>query len=142
MIIDECPFYIQKVSNNSLFFENQLCLFVSLDFFVPLENVSIIWRRTITGEWLQIFNLCSAPMPLSSKGSLSCHTYCDMGHPRTHDTHTYCQTFGSGAVTYCFYDLGLSQAGFKYPTFRLRCERSNPLRHRCGCYGCRITQDS
>ena len=48
--------------------------------------------------------------------------------PRTRDTHTYSQVFGSGAVTTCFYDFGLSRQGFKHPTFRLGGERSNQLR--------------
>ena len=38
--------------------------------------------------------------------------------PRTCDTRTYCQAFGSGAVTTCFYGLGLLGLGFKHPTFR------------------------
>ena len=41
-------------------------------------------------------------------------------------------TFSSGAVTICFYDLGLLRLKFEHPTFRLRGERSNPLRHRRG----------
>ena len=45
--------------------------------------------------------------PLSSEDSLASHTYCDTGHPRTRDTHTYCLALSSGAVTTCFYDLGL-----------------------------------
>ena len=52
--------------------------------------------------------------------------------PRIRDTHTYCQAFSRGAVTTCFYDLGLSRLGFEHPTFRLRGERSNPLPHRRG----------
>ena len=40
--------------------------------------------------------------------------------PRTRDTHTYCRTLSSGAVTTCFYDSGLSRLGFEHPTFRLR----------------------
>ena len=35
-------------------------------------------------------------------------------------------------ITTCFYDLGLSRLGFEHPTFRLRGQRSNPLRHRRG----------
>ena len=31
--------------------------------------------------------------------------------PRTHDTHNFCQTFGSGALTTYFNDLGLSRPG-------------------------------
>ena len=48
----------------------------------------------------------------------------------TRDTHTYCRAFGSGAVTTCFYDLGLSRLGFEHPTSRLLSERSKRLRHR------------
>ena len=40
---------------------------------------------------------------------------------------TYCRAFGCGAVTTCFYDLGLLRLGFEHPTFRLRGIRSNPL---------------
>ena len=47
--------------------------------------------------------------------------------PRTPDTHTYCRSFSSGAVTTCFYDLDLSRLGF-----RMRGQCSNPLRHRRG----------
>ena len=36
----------------------------------------------------------------------------------------YCRAFSSGAVTACFYDLGLARLGFKHPTFRLRDQRS------------------
>ena len=36
------------------------------------------------------------------------------------ETHTYCPAFSSGAVTICFYDLGLLRLGFKHPTVRLR----------------------
>ena len=41
--------------------------------------------------------------------------------------------FGRGAVTTCFNDIGLSWLGFGHPTFRLRGECSNSLRHRRGC---------
>ena len=51
---------------------------------------------------------------------------------RVRDTHTYCWAFSSGAVTTCFYDLVLSWLNFEHPTFRMRGERSNPLRHRRG----------
>ena len=51
---------------------------------------------------------------------------------RTLDTHTCCQAFGSGVVTTCFYDLCLSRLGFEHPTFRIRGERCNRLRHRDG----------
>ena len=50
----------------------------------------------------------------------------------TRDTHTYYRAFNNGAVTTCFYALGLSWLGFEQPTFRLQGERSSPLRHRRG----------
>ena len=70
--------------------------------------------------------------PLSSEGSLVCHTFCDVGHlfimvisKDLSDTCTYCRAFGD--VTTCF---RLSWLGFKHPTFHLRGEHSNPLHHR------------
>ena len=47
-------------------------------------------------------------------------------------THTYCRAFGSGYVTICFNDLGLSRPGFEHPTFCKRGERSHRLTH-CHC---------
>ena len=44
-------------------------------------------------------------------------------------TFATCRAFGSGAFTTFFYDLGLSNLGFKHTTFRFREERSSPLRH-------------
>jgi hypothetical protein len=41
---------------------------------------------TITGEGLQNLGLCSALMPFSREGSLSCHTCCDTG-PRFFRSH-------------------------------------------------------
>ena len=42
----------------------------------------------------------------------------------------------NGTVTICLYDLGLSRLGFELPTFRMRGERSNRLRHRRGFVTC------
>ena len=53
-----------------------VCLFV-LGFFAPLENGDV----TITGEGLQILSYTRHLLPLSSDGSLACHTSCDTGHP-------------------------------------------------------------
>ena len=76
-------------------------------------------------------NFAPHSWPLSSEGSLACHTFCDTGHPftivisETRDTHTYWRAFSSGAVTTCFYD-------FKHPIFRLLDQRSIQRRHRRG----------
>ena len=59
-----------------------------------------------------------------------CNMY-NNGHLRGPVTHTYCPAYGSGAVTTCFKDLGLSCLGFEHPTFRLQGKRSYPLCHRC-----------
>ena len=77
---------------------------------------------TITGEGLQILTCARRSWTLGSEGSLACYTYCN----------TYCRSFSSVAVSTCFHDLGLTRLGFEHPTFRLRCQRSNILRHRCG----------
>ena len=42
---------------------------------------------------------------------------------RTSDTYIYSPAFGTGAVSTCFYDSGLSRLRFKHPSFRLRSER-------------------
>ena len=99
---------------------------------VPVKNFSLICRRQ-----LYQYQLTSARhfhvWPLSSKGSLECHTYCDTGHPFimviSEDPWHLHQW---RAVTTFFYDLGLSRLGFEPSTFRLQGDRSNPLRHRCG----------
>ena len=110
-----------------------------LEFFVPLENFSLIWRRH--HDWWRAanFNLCSALMVIEQSGFVS------MPHLMWHGasvymvisvhpwhSHLYCREFGSGAATTCFYDWGLSRMEFEHPTFRLRGEGSNPLRHRFG----------
>ena len=92
---------------------------------------------TITGEGLQMLTYARYSWPLSSEGSLACHAYCDTGHPfimviSEDPWHSRLLPFGSGAVTTCFYDLGLSRLGFEHPSFRLRGERSNQLRHHRG----------
>ena len=114
-----------------------ICLFVW-----SFSSHSIIFHSfgyvTIAGEGLQILTYARHLWPLSSEGSFACHIYCDTGHPfivviseDPADTHTYCLAFGRGVVTICF-NLGLSRLGFEHPTFRLRGERSNSLRHRHG----------
>ena len=83
------------------------------------------------------FNLQSALMPLSNNGSLWCHIYCDMDHPfmvvsEDPSNSHFCWAFGSGAVTTCFKDLGVSQPEFEHLIFHMRGERSNRQHHRCG----------
>ena len=74
----------------------------------------------ITCEGLQILTYALHPWSLRIKGFLACHTYCETGHsfirssPRTTDTRFYCRAFGSGSLTTCFYDGGLSRLGFEH----------------------------
>ena len=105
--------------------------YVYLRFHIPLFHS--YGDIAIIDEGLQILTYTWHSWPLSSEGSLACHIYCDMGHPFimviSEDTHAYCQAFGSGAVTTCFYDLGLLPLGFKHQTFCMQGQRSNRLRH-------------
>ena len=61
---------------NNIFFNY---LFVCLGFIVPLENFHSYGDVIISGEGLQILTYARHSRPLSSEGSLACHTYC--GHP-------------------------------------------------------------
>ena len=111
------------------------CLFVCLG---VLSHWGIFHSfGDVTGEGLQILAFARHSWLLSSEGSLAYHTYCDTGYPFimviSEDPwqHTYGRALSSGAVTTCFYDLGLSRLGFEHRTFRLRGERSSSLRHCC-----------
>ena len=99
--------------------------FFCLGFFVPLENLSLIWRRHHYRWKLQNLTFARHLWPLSSEGSLACHTYFDTGHPfimviPEGPWHSQLlPSVGSGIVTTCCYDLGLSRLGFEHPTFSL-----------------------
>ena len=113
------------------------CLFVSQ--FWEFSSHSRIFHSygnvTITGEGLHILTCARNSWPLSSEGSLACHTYCDTvihlywSSSKTRDTHTLCRAFSCGAVTTCKHHLRLSRLGFEHPPFRIRGKRSNRLRH-------------
>ena len=112
-------------------------LFVCLEFFVPLENFSLIWIHHNCRWRVVNFDLYPALMAIEQLGFFSvphllwhgASVY--DGYLRRPVTH-HCRAIGSGAVTICFNDLGLSRLGFEHPTFRMRGERCNPLRHRRG----------
>ena len=57
--------------------------FVCLWFFIPERIFHSYGDVTITGEGLQILTYARHSWPLSSDGSLACHTYCEGrgGHP-------------------------------------------------------------
>ena len=54
-----------------------------MEIIVLFDNFSLIWRRHHCGEGLGILTYARHSWPLSSEGSLACHTYCDTGHPFT-----------------------------------------------------------
>ena len=75
--------------------------------------------------------------PLSSEVSLLCHTYWHTGHPfimvffeDPWHSHLMPSIWQWNCHYLFFNDLGLLRLGFELPTFRLRSERSYPLRHR------------
>ena len=56
-------------------------LFVCLEFFLPLKNVSLIWSVTIAGEGLQILTYNRHLWPLRIEVYLACNIYCETEHP-------------------------------------------------------------
>ena len=115
-----------------------VCLFVYLFVWSFFSSYSRIFQSfgdvTIDGKGLQILTYARHLWPLSSEGSLARHTYCDTGHPiiiipeepwHSHLTPSVWQW----SCHYLFLRLGLSRLGFEHPTFRLRGQRSNPMRH-------------
>ena len=91
----------QNLKFNILFVNRlKVCLF---GVFVPLENFSLVLEKSPLPVKGWILTYARHSWPLSSKGSLAYHTYCDIrllwSTPRTRDTHTYCRAFSSGAVT-------------------------------------------
>ena len=127
-----------KQKYDHITFINRLvvCFFVCLWFFVQSENFSLIWRRHNYWWKAANFDLCSALIAIEQWGFFSVPHLLWHGasSPRTRDTHTNWSAFCTGAVSTCFYDLGLSRLGFEHPTFSLRDARSNWLRHRRGSF--------
>ena len=63
------------------FFFFWIYMFFGLEFFVPLENFSLIWRRHHCQWRVTILTYARQLRSLSSEGSLSCHTYSDTLNP-------------------------------------------------------------
>ena len=110
-----------------------VCLFVCLEFCVPLENFLLIWRRHHCRWRAANFDQCSALPAIEQWGFFSVPHLLHVtrpGHPVYNGHLQWPVTLtpnaerwiGSGAVTTCFNDLGLSRLGFEHPTFRLRGE--------------------
>ena len=70
---------------------------------------------------------CHGSLEMTILRDVPCHSRCGtLKNPHCSHGRALCNR----AITTCFYDSGLSRMGFKHPTFRLRSQRSNPLRHR------------
>ena len=103
-----------------------LCSFVCLEFIVPLENFSLIWRRHHYRWVATKFDLCSVLMAIKQWGFFSV-THLLLwhgasvydGHLQGPLTHLHRRAFRSAAVTTCFNDYGISRLGFEHPTLIL-----------------------
>ena len=91
----------------------------------------------ITGEWLQILTHARYLWPFSSEGSLTCHTYCDTGHPSImviSEDPWHSHLLPSGRQCSChflFLRLMSVGAGIRSPNLP-RAGRINRPRHRRG----------
>ena len=88
-------------------------LFACLEFFVPLENFSLICRW-----WAANSDLCLALMDIEQWGFFS------VPHLLWYGTSVYDNPWNSERLAVelslpCFNDVGLSRLGFEHPTFRL-----------------------
>ena len=84
-----------------------LCYIVCLEFIVPLENFSYILRCHHFWWRAANFDQCSALMAIEKWG-IERWWYFNVPHLLWHrPTRTCCRTFGSEAVTTCFYELSL-----------------------------------
>ena len=118
------------------------CAYVIGYFFICLfSSHSIIFHSyqevTITGEGLPIFFLSWHSLTMSNEGSLTCHSYCDTGHPIkmviSEDLRHLLLNIQQMSCHHRFFDLDLSRQGFEHLTFPLRGESFYPLRHRRCC---------
>ena len=102
---------------------------------------------TIAGERLQTSTYARHPLSLSSEGFQAFRPYCDTEHRfrmaiSEYTWHSHILLNVHHWRCHCFYDLSLSRLGFENPTLRLRGGRSNPLRHRSGCFKMEISSCS
>ena len=112
-----------------------VCLFVCLELFVPLENFSLIWRRHHCLWRAANIDLCSVLTAIEQWGFFSvphlmwhgASVY--NGHLRGPVTLTPIAERLAVELSLPVLTTGLSRLRFEHQTFRLRGERSNPLRH-------------
>ena len=93
-------------------------------YFCLTREFKLIWRP----HHYQFFGHLQ---PLSSEGSLACHTHCYTGHmfimviPENPWNSHLLPSVWQWRCYYLFYGLWLSRLGFYHPTYRVRGERSN-----------------
>ena len=74
--------YLHACLNLISLLQTTYVMFVCIGFFFSHSRFFHSYGDvTITGEGLQILTYARHSWPLSSEGSLACHTYCDTGHP-------------------------------------------------------------
>ena len=120
----------------------RFCFFVV--FHPSRECFTHMETSPIASEGLQNLTYDWHLWPLNSEGSLTCHIYCETGHPSMmvifeDPWHSHLLLSAYQWSCHClFFDIGLSQMGIEHLSFHLRGERSNQLRHNCGfCFDCR-----
>ena len=122
------------------------CFLISISIGQCLTNVStpsltccfvLFWVYRPTREFF--IHMETSPLPVKDCKCwpmLGIHSHCavrvlNSATPTvTRGIRLYCQALSSRTATTCFYHLRLSRLEFEHPTFRLRDQRSNPLRHR------------
>ena len=97
-----------------------VCLIVLyiLVYFVPLENFSHMVMSPVHRRCWPMLGTRGYRGFLSVPHLLWHRKSVYNVHLRGPVTHTYWRAFGSGAVTTCIYDLGISQLEFEHPTVR------------------------
>ena len=107
-------------------------MFVCLGFIVPLENFSFIWRRH--HYWWRAANLCSALKTIEQRGFFGVPNYSNTSDYHGHllGPMTLAPIIERLVVELSLpvFTTKVCRAEIWTPTFRLRCERSNPIRHR------------
>ena len=107
------------------FFHGLTCLFFWFAWVFHSRIFHSYGDVTLSGKWCKKKKTyVRHSWPMSSEGSSACHTYCDTGH----------SFIMPNTVELLQAVLRLSLLGFEHQTFCMRRERSNRLRHRCGCH--------
>ena len=111
-----------------------VCLFVCLfEILRPSKIFHTYGDVTIAGEWLFILTYATKQWRFFTVPLLLCHVASVLnGHLREPVILTCCCAIDSGAMTTCYYDLGLLRLGFEHLTFHMQGERSNRLRQCVG----------